>query len=110
VEDAEQMVEILEARYGSICARLQSDFAQLRSCLWFGEDSKQGFIQTLQPLYADNKKKVTELLREALTLHEALQSCDKPGLLEKLLPKRWKQYQSGLSSVSSQTSTTRAGN
>ena len=40
-----------------------------------------------------------DLLREALVLQAALeQDSPLPGLLERLLPKRFKQYEKGISS------------
>jgi MoxR-like ATPase len=47
---------------------------------------------------AENRKRVEELLREALVLQAALAQRTQPGLLERLLPKRYKQYQKGVSS------------
>ncbi len=54
--------------------------------------------QALTPQMTENKKKVEELLREALILQAALSNETEPGLLERLLPKRYKQYQKGISS------------
>ena len=50
------------------------------------------------PQMTENKKRVEELLREALILQAALSNETEPGLLERLLPKRYKQYQKGISS------------
>ena len=55
-------------------------------------------LQALTPQMTENKKKVEELLREALILQAALESETEAGLLERLLPKRYKQYQKGISS------------
>ena len=54
--------------------------------------------QALTPQMTENKKKVEELLREALILQAALSNETEPGLLERLLPKRYKQYAKGISS------------
>jgi MoxR-like ATPase len=43
---------------------------------------------------------VEDLLRETMVMQEALQQDASAGLLEKLLPKRHKQYQRGISSRS----------
>jgi hypothetical protein len=43
-------------------------------------------------------EQVEDLLRETMVMQEALQSNASAGLLEKLLPKRFKQYQRGISS------------
>lgn len=55
-------------------------------------------LQALTPQMTENKKRVEELLREALILQAALDSETEAGLLERLLPKRYKQYQKGISS------------
>lgn len=55
-------------------------------------------LQALTPQMTENKKRVEELLREALVLQAALESETEAGLLERLLPKRYKQYQKGISS------------
>ena len=54
--------------------------------------------QALTPQMTENKGKVEELLREALILQAALSNNTEPGLLERMLPKRYKQYQKGISS------------
>lgn len=43
-------------------------------------------------------QKVEELLRETMIIQEALSGDASASLLEKLLPKRFKQYQRGISS------------
>lgn len=45
----------------------------------------------------ENKKKAEDLLREAYTLQTCIQQRVGAGVLEKLLPKRFKQYQKGIS-------------
>jgi MoxR-like ATPase len=45
----------------------------------------------------ENRKRLEDLLREALTLQEALGRGVGAGVLERLLPKRFKQYQKGVS-------------
>lgn len=46
----------------------------------------------------ENKRRAEELLREAYTLRACLQDGAAPGVLEKLLPKRYKQWQKGVGS------------
>ncbi len=46
----------------------------------------------------ENKRKTEDLLREAYTLQQCLNQRSAGGVLEKLLPKRYKQYQKGISS------------
>lgn len=63
-----------------------------------GSDLWMILLQALTPQMTENKKRVEELLREALILQAALESETEAGLLERLLPKRYKQYQKGISS------------
>lgn len=55
-------------------------------------------LQALTPQLTENKRKTEELLREAFTLQQCLAQRSAAGILEKLLPKRYKQYQKGISS------------
>jgi hypothetical protein len=66
--------------------------------LWFYGAGVGVGLQALTPQMTENKKRVEELLREALILQAALSNETEPGLLERLLPKRYKQYQKGISS------------
>jgi MoxR-like ATPase len=52
----------------------------------------------LTPQLTENKRKTEELLRESFTLKQCLAQRSAAGILEKLLPKRYKQYQKGISS------------
>jgi MoxR-like ATPase len=45
----------------------------------------------------ENRRRAEELLREAYVLAECLQRRCSAGVLEKLLPKRYKQYSKGIS-------------
>jgi MoxR-like ATPase len=45
----------------------------------------------------ENKRKTEDLLREAYLLQACLTQGTAAGVLEKLLPKRYKQYQKGIS-------------
>lgn len=54
-------------------------------------------LQALSPQMVENRKRAEELLREAATLSACLDARTQPGLLERLLPKRAKQYQKGIS-------------
>lgn len=53
--------------------------------------------QALTPQLTENRRKAEELLREAYVLSDCLQRRCKAAVLEKLLPKRWKQYTKGIS-------------
>jgi MoxR-like ATPase len=45
----------------------------------------------------ENRKRVEDLLKEAMVLQEALGRKVAASTLEKLLPKRFKQYEKGIS-------------
>jgi MoxR-like ATPase len=45
----------------------------------------------------ENRRKAEDLLREAYILSECLQRRSSAAVLEKLLPKRYKQYSKGIS-------------
>jgi hypothetical protein len=53
--------------------------------------------QALTPQMTENRRRAEELLREAYTLSECLQRRCTAGVLERLLPKRYKQYSKGIS-------------
>lgn len=55
-------------------------------------------FQALTPQITENKRKTEELLREAYTLQTCLQQSSAASVLEKLLPKRYKQYMKGIGS------------
>lgn len=52
--------------------------------------------QALTPQITENKRKTEELLREAYTLQTCLSQRVSAIILEKLLPKRYKQYMKGI--------------
>ena len=53
-------------------------------------------VQALTPQITENKRKTEDLLREAYTLQACLQQRSSAAVLEKLLPKRYKQYMKGI--------------
>lgn len=53
-------------------------------------------LQALTPQITENKRKTEDLLREAYTLQSCLKQKIAAGVLEKLLPKRFKQYMKGV--------------
>ncbi|GFR51977.1 hypothetical protein Agub_g14504 [Astrephomene gubernaculifera] len=94
-----QLLELLSARHAGLAANLEGEgFPELRATLWQAEASVAAAVQALVPQMTENRKKVEDLLREAHTLAAVLRT---PGasapLLERLLPKRFKQYQKGIS-------------
>lgn len=100
--EAASLVELLELRAGSLAATLgggagAAGFPELRGTVWQSEASVQAAVQALTPQMTENKKRCEDLLREALLLRAALEGGVGAGVLEKLLPKRYKQYQKGIS-------------
>eukprot|EP00878_Enallax_costatus_P007732 GHUV01008093.1.p1 GENE.GHUV01008093.1~~GHUV01008093.1.p1 ORF type:complete len:282 (+),score=113.63 GHUV01008093.1:347-1192(+) len=92
------LVELLEGRQAALTATLSGAFPELRATVWQSEASVQAAVQALTPQMTENKRKTEDLLREAYTLQQCLQQRSAAGVLEKLLPKRYKQYQKGISS------------
>ena len=90
-------MELLELRHGGLTATLDGGFPELRHTIWESEASMQTAVQALTPQMTENKKRVEDLLREGLTLQAALDQKVASSVLEKLLPKRFKQYQKGVS-------------
>lgn len=95
--EADALAELLELRQGSLASTLDGGFPDLRASVWNSEASVQAAVQTLTPQMSENRKRAEDLLREALVLRAALDALGSPGLLERLLPKRYKQFQKGIS-------------
>eukprot|EP00887_Chlorella_sp_A99_P000959 scaffold5.g959.t1 len=76
---------------------LDGGFPELRHTVWQSASAVQAAVQALTPQMTENKARVEDLLREALLLQAALDRGVSAGLLERLLPKRFKQYQKGIS-------------
>ncbi|DBB08177.1 TPA: hypothetical protein ACH3X3_008361 [Trebouxia sp. C0006] len=96
-QEGASVVELLQQRQAGLAATLGQQFPEMRNTTWQSESSVQAAAQTLTPQMTENKKKVEDLLREAMVLKEALDEAVSSSVLEKLLPKRYKQYQKGIS-------------
>jgi len=96
-DEVASLVELLEARHGGLTKTLDGQFPELRSTVWQSEGSVQAAVQALTPQMTENKKKLEELFRESLVLKACLDQSTKASMLERLLPKRFKQYQKGIS-------------
>jgi MoxR-like ATPase len=96
VQEAESLVELLDLRQGGLAATLDFDFPELRSSLWLSEAGAAAAAQVLAPQTSENRRKSEDLLREALILREAIVRKVPSTVLERLLPKRFKQYQKGV--------------
>lgn len=109
--EAEDLVGLLKARHAELSVSLDSPdggFPDLRGSVWQAPGSAQAAAQTLTPQMTENRKKVEELWKEALTLSccvsRAARGGVAAGMLEKLLPKRAKQYAKGVSAQASAVS------
>lgn len=96
MQEAESLVELLDMRQGGLAATLDFDFPELRSSLWLSEAGAAAAAQVLAPQTSENRRKSEDLLREALILREAIVRRVPSTVLERLLPKRFKQYQKGV--------------
>lgn len=95
--EASSLVELLEGRQRSLAITLEGDFQELRTTVWQSEGSVQSAVQALVPQMTENKRKVEDLLREARTLLVCVTQGTAASVLERLLPKRYKQFQKGIS-------------
>lgn len=94
------LVELLEARHSGLTKTLDGEFPELRSTVWQSDGTVQAAVQALTPQMTENKKKLEELLRETVLLKSCLDRGTEGSVLERLLPKRYKQYQKGISGKS----------
>ena len=91
------LVELLKSRHQGLTSNLEGQFPELRRTVWQSEATVQAAIQALTPQMTENKKKVIDLLKEIVTVGDCLEKRVSSGMLEKLLPKRYKQYKKGIS-------------
>jgi len=96
-QEGASVVELLQQRQEALASTLGLQFPDMRNTAWQSESSVQAAAQSLTPQMTENKKKVEDLLREAMVLKEALDQSVNSSVLEKLLPKRFKQYSKGIS-------------
>ena len=96
-KEAANLVELLDLRQEGLAATLDGDFPELRSTVWLSEAGAAAAAQALGPQMAENRKRVEDLLKEAMLLKESLERKVAATTLERLLPKRFKQYTKGVS-------------
>ncbi|KAL4519632.1 hypothetical protein Ndes2437A_g07814 [Nannochloris sp. 'desiccata'] len=88
-QEATDLVDLLQMRQAGLAATLDGDFPELRSSVWLSEAAAATAAQALAPQMVENRKRVEDLLREAMVLKEALGRKVAANTLEKLLPKRF---------------------
>ena len=93
--DAADLVELLRLRHADLTATLANGFPALRETVWQSAGSARAAAQALGPALEENRARAADLLREALVLEGALR-CGRAGVLERVLPKRAKQYAKGV--------------
>ena len=94
--DAGELVTLLAARHATLSVSLDAGFPDLASTLWQSPASVRAAAQALTPALEENRSRAADLLREAAVVKGALEA-GLPGVLERALPKRHKQYQKGVS-------------
>lgn len=94
--DAADLVELLRLRHADLTATLANGFPALRETVWQSAGSARAAAQALAPALEENRSRAADLLREALVLEGAVK-CGRRGVLERVLPKRAKQYAKGVS-------------
>ena len=94
--DAKGLVELLRLRHADLAATLANNFPALRETVWQSAGAARAAAQALAPALEENRGRAADLLREALVLEGALR-CGRRGVLERVLPKRAKQYAKGVS-------------
>lgn len=94
--DAAELISLLAARHAALSVSLDAGFPDLASTVWQSPASVRGAAQALTPALEENRSRAADLLREAAVVKGALEA-GVPGVLERALPKRHKQYQKGVS-------------
>uniref|UniRef100_A0A7R9V9M6 AAA+ ATPase domain-containing protein n=1 Tax=Chlamydomonas euryale TaxID=1486919 RepID=A0A7R9V9M6_9CHLO len=109
VVEAGSLAGLLRSRHGSLVRTLEAGFPELQGSVWLSESAVAAAVQGLSPQMTENRRKVEELLREALVLQSCLERGAAAGgaaggsngqLMERMLPKRLKQYQKGIANAS----------
>ncbi len=58
VQEAADMVELLQLRHAGLATLLDGDFSELRNSAWNSEAAAQAAVQTLAPPLKENRRKV----------------------------------------------------
>ncbi|QDZ23934.1 ATPase RavA [Chloropicon primus] len=99
LEECEGLIASLRDQYESFANDLENGFPLLRGSLWYSPQQVASAGQVLSPPMKENLKKLQALLEEALIVKLSLESQCDAEVLEKLLPKRLKQYEKGVSQM-----------
>jgi MoxR-like ATPase len=93
--DADALVDLLRLRHAALASTLDGGFADLKATVWLSAPAARAAAQALAPPLEEARAKASDLLREAMLVSECL-GAGKPGVLERVLPKRAKQYAKGV--------------
>lgn len=96
LHDCRNLHEILISRLENVRESLELEFPHLKSSIWLSNANVNSAIQFLGPHAEENMSKLEDMVKETLILQNALMNKVEGGILEKLLPKRFKQYQKGI--------------
>ena len=93
--DAADVRDLVRLRHASLTATLDAGFPELRSSVWLSSSAARAAAQALAPPLEEARDKAADLLREATLMLTCLEA-GRPGVLERVLPKRAKQYAKGV--------------
>ena len=97
LSECEALVSSLRGQHESFNSALELGFPHLRGSLWYSPQQVASAGQVLTPPMKENLKKIEQLLEEILMVKLCLEGGHHAEVLEKLLPKRLKQYEKGVS-------------
>ena len=95
--ESDALIARLRSQQESFASALDHGFPLLRGSLWYSSQQVASAGQILAPPMKENLKKLQSLLEEALIVRLSLENKVQAEVLEKLLPKRLKQYEKGVS-------------
>lgn len=84
--------ELLTAKLSHVADTVAGSFPAVRHHLWLGEEDAQAAASALSPKLSKNKKAVTRVLREVVTLEVALEKGLQPHVLAELMPEHWADF------------------
>jgi MoxR-like ATPase len=99
LKECEALISSLAQTYESFSNALEHGFPLLRGSLWYSPQQVASAGQILAPPMKENLKKLRALLEEANIVKLSLEEKVDPQVLEKLLPKRLKQYEKGVAAA-----------
>ena len=99
LQECEDLISSLTKTFDSFSNALEHGFPLLRGSLWYSPQQVASAGQILAPPMKENLKKLQALLEEANIVKLSLEDQVEAQVLEKLLPKRLKQYEKGVAAA-----------